>query len=161
MDLKSDGKEANRMARAKMRLRRIDNGIIYRAANASTVRRLLPQQQSPRCFSVLIVRDESCSLSRNIPEVALEKIREAIEALKTMLDQHRSESLELWINKMCDGLNEAGKGKAGRFCYIRCWKLNSFPNRRPWYKKQIRFAEWYREGPPNNQRICHTIMTAA
>ena len=149
------------MARAKMRLRRIDNGKIYRAANASTVRRLLPQQQSPRCFSVLIVRNESCSASRIIPEIALEKIWEAIEALKTMLDQHRSESLELWMKKMCDGLNEAGKGNARRFRFIRCWKLNSFPNRRPRYKKQIRFAEWYREGPPNNQRICHTLNTAA
>ena len=154
------------MARAKMRLRRIGKGKIYRAASAGTVRRLLPQQQSPRCFSVLIIRDESCSVSRNIPEVALEKIREAIEALIKVLDQHRSESLELWMNKLCDGLIEAGKGNAGRFRLDYYRKLNLFSDRRPRYRWQIRslekrFAEWYREGPPNTQRICHTLMTAA
>ena len=159
------------MARAKMRLRRSDKGKIYRAANASTVRRLLSQQQSPRCISVLIISDESCSVSRELIETRQEKIREAIEALIKMLDEHLRESLELRMNELCDGLlTEAGKGKAGRFRHIRYRKLDLFAGRRPRYRRQInlrkrflekRFAEWYREGPPNDKKICHTLNTAA
>ncbi len=159
------------MARAKMRLRRLDKGKIYRAANASTVRRLLPQQQSPRCLSVLIILDESCSISRDLLETSRENIREAIEVLNKMLDEHLREFLELRMNELCDGLlTEAGKGNAGRFRRIRYRKLSAFADRRLWYKRQInlrkrflekRFAEWYREGPPNDKKICHTMRTAA
>ena len=154
------------MARAKMLLRRIGNGKIYRAASAGTVRRLLPQQQSPRCVPVLIISDESCSVSRIIPESTRGKIREVIDALIKALDQYQSETLELWMNKLCDGLIEAGKGNAGRFRLYYYRKLNLFSDRRPRYRWQIRssekrFAEWYREGPPNDKKICHTVITAA
>lgn len=159
------------MARAKMRLRRLDAGKIYRAANASTVRRLLPQQQSLRCRLAMIVSDTSCSISRELPETTRNEILEVIEVLKKMLDEGLSEFLELRMNELCDRLlTEAGKGNARRYRFTRYRKSDAFAERRPWYRLQSnlrssfaekRFAEWYREGPPNDKEICHTLSTAA
>ena len=107
------------MARAKMRLRRLDKGKIYRAANASTVRRLLPQQQSPRCLSVLIILDESCSISRDLLETSRENIREAIEVLNKMLDEHLRECDE--PDSRCP--RHSGRALSGRSaaCGGRLW----------------------------------------
>lgn len=159
------------MARAKMRLRRINTRKIYRAANADTVRRLLPQQQSQRCNPVQIISDESCPISRDLIKITRKEILEAIEALIKTQDERRSTDPEPGINELLDGLiKEVLKRDARRFRFIRRRKLNAFSARRPRYKRRInlrsrfsekRFAEWYREGPPNDKEICHTLRTAA
>lgn len=92
----------------------------------------------------------------------------------------QSENLELWMKELCDGLiMSIGKEFADMICHLlnqRSGLLKElFSDRRlllilqnDWKKIMLesrnsekRFADWYREGPPNNYEICHTLSTAA
>ena len=76
------------MAKTKMRLRHIDKRKIYRAVNASWIRRKLCPQQSPRCTSVVLISDTSGSMGNlELNEISREGIKELVEALKTMLEK--------------------------------------------------------------------------
>ena len=88
--------------------------------------------------------------------------------------------LELWMKELCDGLTiSTGKEFADMICHLlnqelgllremssdrrlililqNDWKKIMLKSR----KSEKRFADWYREGPPNNYEICHTLSTAA
>ena len=159
------------MAETKMRLRHIDKRKIYRAVNASWIRQKLCPQQSPRCLSVLLISDTSGSMRNlELKEISQERIQELVEALKTMLEKCLREHPEPWTKILCDGhLYHGKKGIARRFYLIFHRKSDLFSRTRLLYhlRKTIRemhqsrlsekrFAEWYREGPPNNQIFCHT-----
>lgn len=92
----------------------------------------------------------------------------------------RSGNLELWMKELCDGLiMSIGKEFADTICHLLNQELGLFrevfSDRRlllilqnDWKKIMLksrnsekRFADWYREGPPNNYGICHTLSTAA
>lgn len=164
------------MAKAKMRLRHIDTRKIYRAVNSSWIRRKLCPQQSPRCFSVVLISDTSGSM-RNLllEEISQEKIQELVEALKTMLEKCLREHPEPCTEILCDGhLYHGRKGIARRFYLNFHRKSDYFSRTRLYYHLQgfiremrqsrlseKRFADWYREGPPNNQLFCHTLNPAA
>ena len=92
----------------------------------------------------------------------------------------RCNILKLWIEELCDGLIISIKGI---FAIMICHLLNQeirlsmecFSDQRflsvsqnDWKKMMLisrnsekRFADWYREGPPNIYEICHTLRTAA
>lgn len=88
--------------------------------------------------------------------------------------------LELWMKELCDGLiMSIGKEFADTICHLLNQELGLFrevfSDRRlllilqnDWKKIMLKsrnsekkFADWYREGPPNNYGICHTLSTAA
>ena len=159
------------MAETKMRLRHVDKRKIYRAVNASWIRRKLCPQQSPRCLSVVLISDTSGSMrTLELKEISQERIQELVEALKTMLEKCLREHPEPWTELLCDGhLRYGKKGIVRRFYLIFHRKSDLFSRTRLLYhlRKTIRemhqsrlsekrFAEWYREGPPNNQIFCHT-----
>ena len=146
------------MAREIKRLRRIDKKVYY-AVKAGSGKRPLCPQQSPRCVSVLLISDASCSISGELEEVIREIIEKIADALKEKLEQLLIEHPEPCTNNRCDGQKIHGRRAAGRIYHI--------PNRKPgrgtrllYYlsnlSKEKKNAQWYREGPPNNDLLCHT-----
>ena len=164
------------MAKTKMRLRHIDKRKIYRAVNASWIKRKLCPQQSPRCTSVVLISDTSGSMGNlELNEISREEIKELVEALKTMLEKCLREHPEPCTAIRCDGqLYYGKKGIARSFYLVFHRNLDLFSRTRLLYHLQEliremrksrlsekRFAQWYREGPPNNQVFCHTLNTVA
>jgi len=164
------------MARTKMRLRRIDKKV-YHAVKPSCIRQKLSPQQSPRCTFVMLVSDKSGSM-RNAEweELSRQGIEELVEALKTVLEHCLREHPEPCTANRCDGhMYDGIKGAARIIRLILSRRLDSFSGTRLLYDPQRvlkdrlrrskisekKKAEWYREGPPNNQVFCHTLGTVA
>ena len=153
------------MARAIKRLWCLGTGKIYYTVKAGSIRRPLCPQQSPRCVSVLLISDESCSISSELEEMIREKIEKKADALKEKLEQLLSERLEPCVDNWCDGHKKHGRWAAGRIHHISNRKLAPLSGTRLLYYlsrnlKNRLFgqinAQWYREGPPNNDLSCHT-----
>ena len=151
------------MARAIMRLRRIVTGKIYRAVKAGSSRRWLCPQHSPRCVSVVIISDASCSICSKLKEISREEMERIVDALKTEMEKINCERPVPCANIRCDGHKKHGKGKAGIIYLFLNRRLDRVSGPRLLYylDRTKRNAQWYREGPPNSNIICHNMNTAA
>lgn len=158
------------MARAFKRLRLIDSGKIYHAAKPVLVRGELCPQQSPRCVSVLLISDESCSTSSELKEIFREELEKITDFLKTVLEQSLCKRPEPCAQIWCDGHKKHGRRAAGRIYHFPNRKSDPHTGTRLLYDWGIllrnrffekKYAPWYREGPPNIRENCHTMKTAA
>ena len=151
------------MARAIVRLRRIDTEKIYRAVIAESSRRELCPQQSPRCVPVLLISDTSCAISSELEEISREEIEKIVDVLKETLNALDCERPNPCANNRCDGQKKHGRRKAGKIYFISNRESDLLTGTRLLYipGRTKRNAQWYREGPPNTDRICHTLSTAA